>query len=273
LRKKIRGNKQTETMQKEIIRAIIVEDEENSRENLKNLLRTNCPHVEIIAEAESIVTAIAVINKHKADIDLAFLDVNLNDGEIFMLLNILGQIDFDIIFVSAYPASAHLGYKYSALDFLPKPIDEENLKQAVDRSGTRKENKTKERLEILQNSLGSNQSMPERITISSMESFDFVYLKDIVRMEGQDNYTVLFLTSGEKVASSKTIRVYEDMLANKNFFRVHKSHIINIEHMKKFMRGEGGGVIMADGKEIEVSRRRRPLLIEFLKKLNQDFTA
>lgn len=255
-------------MQKEIIRAIIVEDEENSRQNLIALLKNHCPNVQILAEAESIVQAVATINKHRNEIDLAFLDVKLSDGEIFMLLDLLEKIDFDIIFISAYKDSAHMGYKYSAIDFIPKPIDVESLKNAVERSRSRLDNKTSERLDVLRQTIDDN---IDKITISAMDSFHFVKLQEIVRMEGQDNYTIIFLKSGERLTSSKTIKVYEELLMQKNFFRVHKSHIINLEHMKKFMKVDGGSVIMIDGKEIDVSRRRRPFLIEFLKKQNPDF--
>jgi two-component system, LytTR family, response regulator len=255
-------------MQKEIIRAIIVEDEENSRQNLIALLQNNCPNVQILAQAESIVQAVATINKHRSEIDLAFLDVKLSDGEIFMLLDLLEKIDFDIIFISAYKDSAHMGYKYSAIDFIPKPIDVESLKNAVERSRSRLENKTNERLDVLRQTIDDD---IDKITISTMDSFHFVKLNEIVRMEGHDNYTFVFLKDGERLTSSRTIKVYEELLMQKNFFRVHKSHIINVEHMKKFMKGDGGSVIMADGKEIDVSRRRRPFLIDFLKKQNPDF--
>lgn len=257
-------------MQKEIIRAIIVEDEENSRQNLITLLEKHCPQVQIIAIAESISQAVDVITKHKANIDLAFLDIQLADGVIFTLLDLIGAQDFDIIFISAYKEFLQKGYKYSAIDFIPKPIDIETLKLAVDRSSKLKENKIKQRLEILNNTI-QNQGNVDKITISSMDSFHFLNLKEIIRLEGHDNYTIVFLETGERLTASKTIKVFEDLLMDKNFFRVHKSHIINVLHMKKFMKGESGSVVMSDTKEIEVSRRRKPLLIDFLKKQNPDF--
>jgi two-component system, LytTR family, response regulator len=253
-------------MNREKLRAIIVEDEENSRENLKNLLQNNDLPVEILGEADSIKEAMQLITKHRDSIDLAFLDVQIADGTIFTLLDFIEEIKFDIIFISAYKDTAHMGYKYSAIDFLPKPIDEENLKSAVERSYNRKQNKTKERLDVFKDAM--NNPNPDRITITSMDSFDFVNLKDIVRLEGFNNYTVLYLTNGDKVTASKNIKVFEDMLPQKNFFRVHKSHIINTEYLRKFIKGEAGTVQMADGKSIDVSRRRRPLLIDFLRKQN-----
>ncbi len=257
-------------MHKDIIKAIIIEDEENSRKNLIQLLQAHCPKVQIVAEAESIGQAVEVITKHRHEIDLAFLDIQLSDGVIFTLLDLLGNVDFDIIFISAYDQFLQKGYKYSAIDFLSKPIDIEALKLAVDRSAKHSENKTSQRLEVLNQSVQSQGNI-DRITISAMDSYHFLYLKDIIRLEGHDNYTVIFLESGERLTSSKTIKVFEDLLADKNFFRVHKSHIINVDHMKKFMKSDGGAIVTTDNKEIVVSRRRKPMLIDFLKKLNPDF--
>jgi two-component system, LytTR family, response regulator len=252
-----------------VLRAFIIEDEEKGRENLMGLLQNNCPTVEVIGYAESISQALKQFKKPTFHIDVAFLDIQLTDGTVFQLLEALKEIEFDIIFISAYGELAWQGFKYSAIDFIPKPIDTEALKAAVSRVQPRVKAQTRERLEVLSQTL-INPNSVERISISALDSIYFVSLKEIIRLEAQDNYTNIYLTSGEKITTSKTMRVYEDMLEHRNFFRIHKTHIINVNYIRKFMKGDGGYVIMDDGIKIEVSRRRRPIFIEFLKTLNNE---
>jgi two-component system LytT family response regulator len=252
-----------------VLRAFIIEDEEKGRENLMGLLNKHCPEVEVVGYAESVSQAIKTFNKPSFHIDVAFLDIQLTDGTIFELLESLKEIEFDIIFISAYAELAWQGFKYSAIDFIPKPIDNEALKSAVSRVQPRIKAKTKERLEVLTHTL-NNPNNIERISISALDSIYFVSLKEIIRLEAQDNYTHIYLSTGDKITTSKTMKIYEDMLENKNFFRIHKTHIINVNFIRKFMKGDGGYVIMDDGIQIDVSRRRRPIFIEFLKTLNND---
>ena len=252
-----------------MLRAFIIEDEVKGRENLMGLLEKNCPTIEVVGYAESISQALKQFKKPSFHIDVAFLDIQLSDGMVFQLLEALKEIEFDIIFISAYAELAWQGFKYSAIDFIPKPIDTEALKSAVSRVQPRVKAQTRERLEVLSQTL-NNPNTVERISISALDSIYFVSLKEIIRLEAQDNYTHIFLSTGEKITTSKTIRVYEDMLEQRNFFRIHKTHIINVNFIRKFMKGDGGYVIMDDGIQIDVSRRRRPIFIEFLKTLNNE---
>jgi two-component system, LytTR family, response regulator len=252
-----------------VLRAFIIEDEEKGRENLMGSLAKHCPEVEVIGYAESISQALKQFKKPSFHIDVAFLDIELSDGMVFELLEELKEIEFDIIFISAFAELAWKGFKYSAIDYIPKPIDSEALKSAVSRVQPRVKAKTRERLEVFNQTI-TNPNNVERISISALDSIYFVSLKEIIRLEAQDNYTHIYLSTGEKITSSKTMRVYEDMLEHRNFFRIHKTHIINVNFIRKFMKGDGGYVIMDDGIQIDVSRRRRPIFIEFLKTLNNE---
>ncbi len=250
------------------MRAFIIEDEEKGRKNLSSLLEKHCPDIQVCGFAESVAEATPIFSTPGFNIDVAFLDIQLSDGTVFQLLESLKVIDFDIIFISAYAELAYRGFKYSAIDFIPKPIDIEALKSAVSRIKPRT-GKTKERLEVLSQTI-NNPNNVERISIPAIDSIYFVSLKDMLRLEAEDNYTHIFLKNGEKITTSKTIKIYEDMLEKKNFFRIHKSHIINVNSIKRFVKGDGGYVLMDDGKQIDVSRRRRPVFIEFLKNLNNE---
>lgn len=251
------------------MKAFIIEDEEKGRKNLIGMLEKHCPNVEVVGFAESISEAKKIFKKPNFQIDVAFLDIQLTDGNVFELLESLNEIEFDIIFISAFAELAWQGFKYSAIDFVPKPIDIEGLKTAVSRVRPRVKAKTRERLEVLSQTI-NNPNTVERISISALDSIYFVSLREIIRLEAQDNYTHIFLNGGEKIVTTKTIKTYEDMFENRNFFRIHKGHIINVNYIRKFMKGDGGYVIMDDGMQIDVSRRRRPIFIEFLKNLNND---
>jgi two-component system, LytTR family, response regulator len=247
--------------------ALIIEDEEKGRINLRNHLEKHCPHVQIIAEAESIQEGLEKINSPGFEVDLAFLDIDLPDGLVFSMLNQLDHIPFDIIFVTAFEKFAIQAFKYSAIDFITKPIDYEALIDAVNRVRPREQRNTKGRMDVLNESYGNSPNL-DRISISTDKGYYVVSLKDITRLEGMDNYTVIYFASGEKVTSSKTLKLFEDLLSQKHFFRVHKKYVINLNFIQRYMKGDNAHIIMNDGEVIEISRRRRPMFMEILKKMN-----
>ena len=247
--------------------ALIIEDEEKGRINLRNHLEKHCPHVKIIAEAESIQEGLEKINSPGFEVDLAFLDIDLPDGLVFSMLNQLDTIPFDIIFVTAFEKFAIQAFKYSAIDFITKPIDYEALIDAVNRVRPHEQRNTKSRMDVLNDSY-SNSPALDRISISTDKGYYVVNLKDIMRLEGSDNYTIIYFSSGEKVTSSKTLKLFEDLLSQKHFFRVHKKYVINLNFITRYMKGDNAHIIMTDGEIIEISRRRRPMFMEILKKMN-----
>lgn len=248
-----------------MIRAIIVEDEVRGLTNLKSMLRDHCPQVSVSGEAGTLEDAAAVIKENSGAIDLAFLDINLPDGQIFELLDRIKPLPFNVIFVTAFDQFAVKAFEYASIGYILKPIDPHALAAAVDRIRPQDTDRLDERIEMFQQNLSANKF--DKITISAIDGLYFLALVDILRIEADDNYSHIFTTLGQRFTVSKTIKYYEDLLRGDNFFRVHKTHIINLNYMTKFVKGDGGYVVMNDKKEIVVSRRRRPAFMDRMRKL------
>ncbi len=250
------------------IKAIIIEDEVNGLTNLKNLLARYCEDVEVVGEATSIERGMALLKKEELKPDVAFLDISLPDGLVFQLLNELSPISFEVIFVTAYEEYAIKACEYSSIGYILKPIDPDLLREAVARIGLRQPEQMQRRLDLFQQHL-NNPNAFTKMSIAALDGIYFVNIKDIVRFEAEDNYTHIFLNTGERITASKTIKAYEDLLAPYNFYRVHKRHVINLNYMRKFVKGDGGYLIMDDDIKIEVSRRRRPAFMEKMRLLQE----
>ena len=248
-----------------MIKSIIVEDEVRGLTNLKAMLRQHCPQVSIEGEAGTLEDAEILVGSLKGQIDLAFLDINLPDGQIFELLDKLRPLSFNVIFVTAFDQYAIKAFEYASIGYILKPIDPHALAAAVERIKPQDAERLDERLEMVQQNLGANRF--DKITISAIDGLYFLALTDILRIEADDNYSHIYTTEGQRFTVSKTIKYYEDLLRGDNFFRVHKSHIINLNYMTKFVKGDGGYVVMNDEKEIVVSRRRRPAFMERMRTL------
>lgn len=249
-----------------ILNAVIIEDERNGLINLKHLLAEHCEEVEVIGEADGVESGLKLFNEDDIMPDVAFLDINLQDGKVFQLLNQLPSIDFDVIFVTAYDQFAMKACEYSSIGYILKPIDPDKLIEAVARVRPRLQGRTEERLQIMQQYTSHPNSF-EKMSIAALDGIHFVKIRDIIRFEAEDNYTHIFLDGGGRITASKTIKAYEDMLSPFNFYRVHKRHVINMNYMKKFVKGDGGYLIMDDDARIEVSRRRRPAFMTQLRVL------
>jgi two-component system LytT family response regulator len=253
-------------------RALIIEDEPESVENLRSLLKTYCPEVEVISTGGSNADLIKLASEDSGNqYDVAFLDVMLPDGLIFQGLNQLDEISFDIIFVTAFDKYALTAFDFSAIDYVLKPIEPVDLQRAVSRISLNKSGRTtKERLEVLQQNYAPNNTNPfEKIGISAVEGIHFIRLTDIVRLEAEDNYTHFFVASGEKITTAKTIKTYEDVLTRFNFLRVHKKNIVNMNYMKKFSKDEGY-LELENLEKIEVSRRKRPVIMDAMRRMYGD---
>jgi len=251
-----------------VIKAVIVEDELHGLNNLKNLLAAHCEDVEVVGAASNIAEGVELLGSDGVQPNLAFLDISLPDGLVFKMLNQLRPINFEVIFVTAYENYAIQACEYASIGYILKPIDPDALKEAVMRSMQRRQSEIDRRLEIF-TSHYSNPNSFKKMSISGVDGIYFVNIQDIVRFEAEDNYTHIHMDNGDRITASKTIKSYEEMLAPFNFYRVHKRHVINLNFMKKFIKGEGGKVVMEDTLEIEVSRRRRPQFMEQLRRLQQ----
>lgn len=251
-------------------RALLIEDEPEGLANLQNLLHKHCPDVDIVATGGSNADLLRLTADDKDNqYDVAFLDIDLPDGLVFRGLEQMDEIPFDIIFVTAYNQYALTAFDFSAIDYVLKPIEADDLRRAVSRARlNQKTANTKERIDLLQQNYSTNTPNAfEKIGISGLDGVHFVRLSEIVRLEAEDNYTHFILKAGGKVTASKTIKAYEDTLVRMNFVRVHKKHIVNMNFMKTYIKGEGGYLKLENGDTIEVSRRKKSALMECVRRL------
>lgn len=245
-----------------MVRTIIVDDEEDARVTLSNYLNTYCKTVEIIAVADSVSSGLAAIESHKPD--LVMLDVRLSPGSGFDILEQVPEINFEVIFVSAYDEYAMKAIRFSALDYLLKPVDIDDLKVAIEKvSGKQPPDSRKIQYEIFKENLNSLNEQFGRIVLPTLEGFVVVEVKTIVRCEADRNYTQIFFLNGKKAVIPRTLKVYEELLSNLGFFRVHQSHLINLQQVVEYKRRKKGGIaILKDDNEIPVSESRKDAFMQ-----------
>jgi two-component system LytT family response regulator len=248
-----------------MVPAIIVDDEINGRENLANLIFKFCPDIQITGMASSVDDAIEMIKNRNPE--LVFLDIEMPFKNGFDLLEMVNPITFDVIFTTAFDHYAVRAIKFSALDYLLKPIDIEELKQSVAKLLQKKAAKesSAKNFELLLSNLKVRNKL-QKIAVPTLDGLVFINIMDIIRCEADDNYTRIFIVNSDALLVSRTLKDYEDMLSGMNFFRIHHANLINLQHVKKYIRGEGGFVVLSDNISVEVSRRRKN---EFLKLLGQ----
>jgi two-component system, LytTR family, response regulator len=246
-----------------MIKAIIVEDEKMSRETLRRMLEKYCPTVEVVAEADGYRKGVEEIRKHHPDV--IFLDIQMPDGSGFRLLEELDEIDFEIIFTTAFDQFAIKAIKYSALDYLLKPIIPQDLEEAVMRVEKKKAEKArKKNLELTPENLRTLEERDQKIVLSTAEMIHVIRVDDIIRCESDNYYTYFYFVDGRKLLVSKTLKENEELLSQFNFIRPHKSHLINIKYIKSYIRQEGGYILMNDGTRIPVSRRKKDKIMEII---------
>ena len=246
-----------------MIKAIIIEDEKKSQEALKQLLQKYCPEISVYDSAENVKEGIELARKLKPE--LIFLDVMMPDGSGFDVLEKIRDQQFDLIFTTASEKFAVKAIKYSALDYLLKPIDSEELKSAVKKVLDRKNNLPSEQnLASLLENIKKSDEQYSKITLPTGHAYEIVSIKDIIRCEANDNYTNVYMAGGKKFLVSGTLKHYEDLLPSADFVRVHHSHLVNMSHVVRFLKEDGGYAVMSDGNKVEVSRRKKD---DFMKKL------
>ncbi len=220
------------------IRAIIVEDEKSNRENLAKILGEYCSSVEIVALCSSAVEGRKAISELQPD--LVFLDIEMPGGNGFSMLESLAEINFEVIFVTAFDHYGIKAVKFCALDYLLKPIDLLELTQAVEKVEQRLAEKSENlRMKTMLSNKKSKLSTP-KIAIPLADKIEFVEVSSIVRCEGDGNYTNFFLKNGEKIIASKTLKEFDELLSDYNFLRVHQSHLINLNEVKSYIKTDGG---------------------------------
>ena len=241
-----------------MIRAVIIDDEEEGRNTVNNILTQYCDAIHVVGQADGVSKGKELIISKQPDI--VFLDIQMTDGTGFDLLEQLPKVEFRVIFVTAYDQYALKAIKYSALDYILKPIDPQQLIDAVNKFKVLESNFHIMAEQI--KTLFGFKSGFEKIALPTSEGLRFVRVEDIIRCESDNNYTNFFLKNGEKILVTKTLKDYEETLSDSNFIRIHQSHLINLNYVERYIKGEGGSVIMSDGSEVEVSRRRKEAFLD-----------
>jgi two-component system LytT family response regulator len=250
-----------------MIRTIIIDDEPRGINSLKKMIEVNCPELRIVAECQDAKHALESIKLH--DPQLIFLDIAMPGKSGLDMLNELKEIRFEIIFVSAHSQYSIKAFHFSAVDYLLKPVDETLLIHAVQRAATRIGTHTGSgNIDALFYNLQKIHKPEDmKLCISTLKGFQVIHLSDILYCEAVSSYTIFHMKNGQQITASRSIIDYELMLEDNFFCRVHKSYIINLTHVVEYKKGEGGTVLLTNGKEVEVSRRKKEIFLTRIKEL------
>jgi two-component system, LytTR family, response regulator len=246
-----------------MINTIIIDDEVKSRETIREMLRIYCANVKVVAQAGDVKSGILAIRKYNPE--LVLLDIRMPDGTGFDLLRQLPDIESKIVFITAYEEYAIKAFKFSAIDYVLKPIDPDELKAAIDKADAslEKENISGRISTFFQHYDNDVPGQRKQIALRNAESIYRVYIDDIVSYEAEKNYTMFHISDGERITVSHSIKEYDDILLGMNFIRLHQSHTINLKHLKRFDR-DVLEVVMSDNSKIPVSHRRKDDLMRML---------
>lgn len=246
-----------------MIKSIIVDDEKNGAEVLQFLIQENCSNVQIVAMEHSVDSAISSIQKHKPD--LVFMDIEMPTGTGFDVIQHTSEVGYETIFITAYEHYAIKAFKTNAIDYLLKPVDIDELVNAVKNAEKRISTSNKNNNVAIESLILSAIQKNKKISIPSQEGILWVDLDDIIRFEADSNYTHVYIKNKKKIMVAKTLKSFEDQLPNSIFCRIHSAHLINLNEIEKYIKGDGGVVVLKDNTNVPVSRANKA---ELLAKLN-----
>ena len=249
-----------------MIKTIIIDDEGKARETIRNMLQTYCSDLDVVGTAGSVKEGLKLLESTSAD--LVFLDIKMGDGTGFDLLRKLKKVNFFLIFITAFEEFAIRAIKFSALDYILKPLDPDQLINAVDKAkdAIEKENISL-RLEALYENLDGLNSKSKKIVLKTTSSVHIVNITDIIRCESEKNYTHFYTTDGDEITVSKTLKEFSEMLVDYGFYRIHQSHLVNLMHVKRYDKAEGGNLVMDNNSIVPVSYRKKEDLMKLFKSL------
>jgi two-component system LytT family response regulator len=246
----------------QVLKAILVDDELNSLQNLQFKIREYCPNVKVVAQTQNPEEAIRLIQQHKPDV--IFLDIEMPRMSGFKMLEQIPEVDFEVIFITAYNHYAINAIRISAFDYLVKPVAIEDLQQTTDRLGNFNLKKTRERADILKHNLANPRSQEDHIAIPTNDGLEFIQIKQIIRIESSSNYSKLILQNGHHLLVTRQLKDFEELLQDYRFYRVHHSHLVNLNFIAKYVRGDGGQITMRNGDIIDVSRRKKEVFLKLI---------
>lgn len=238
-----------------MLKSIIVDDEAKSGESLRILIEDFCDDVKVCAICKTVNEGIAAIREHKPDVVL--LDIQMQRETGFDLLERLGEVNFEVIFTTAHSEYAIKAFRFSAIDYLLKPIDLEELKNSLLKVSKKLSQGMTARLQQLMRNLKETSGENYKLALPTSDGLFFVKVSSIVYCEASSNYTEIFTDDGRKHVVSRTLKEYDEMLSEYNFYRIHNSYLINLNAVKKYIRGEGGSVVMITGQSLDVSKRKK----------------
>ncbi|MDH3247062.1 MAG: LytTR family DNA-binding domain-containing protein [Saprospiraceae bacterium] len=242
------------------MKTILVDDEENSLDILEIELKEYCPQVEIVAKCKSGREAIAAV--HEFNPDVVFLDIEMPQMNGFEVLKNLEDQEFDVIFVTAYDQFALKAFEFSAVDYLLKPIVKERLIAAVEKVSSLAETSiSAEQLNMLMTNFQSYWQSQPRVALPTSEGLEFVSVDQIIYAQSESNYCWIFFEDGSKIFLSKTLKDLEGLLAKHGFIRIHQSYLINTDFIKRYVRGQGGYIILSNGAKVPVSRSKKEVIL------------
>lgn len=245
-----------------MISIAVIDDESKARETIINILALSTEIPKIIGEADSVEAGFELITRHHPD--LVLLDINLIDGTGFDLLKKFDNINFKVIFITAHEEHAIKAFKFSALDYILKPITAGELLNAVEKAAALKQN---EETELKLSTFLSNLDKIKKIVLKTAESIHIVNVKNIIRCEADINYTTFYLDNGQKLLVSKTLKEFDEMLDSSGFYRTHQSHLVNLDHILRYEKLEGGHLVMNDDSIVPVSSRKKDELFKLFEKM------
>ncbi|HET7119101.1 MAG TPA: LytTR family DNA-binding domain-containing protein [Hanamia sp.] len=244
----------------EPLKAILVDDELPSLQNLQQKLGEFCPDISVVAMARKPEEAIQLIEHHQPDV--IFLDIEMPRMNGFKMLEEIKEKNFDIVFITAYNHYAIDAIRISAFDYLVKPVAIKDLQNSVNRLINNHRHQMPEKIDVLRHNLSNSRTQNDKITIVTNEGVDFYEINQIIRIESSSNYSKIHFKDGKVLLVTKLLKDFEEILTPYRFYRIHNSHLINLSYIKKYLRGDGGQVIMQNDEIIDVARRKKE---EFLK--------
>ena len=248
------------------IRTIVIDDEDKLRKMLIDILKKYCQNIEIIGEAANVTDGVEIVKQLLPD--LIFLDINMPDGTGFDLLSQVKDINFKLIFVTAYEEYAVKAIKFSALDYILKPIDFDEVILAIDKArDIINQEAYNTKLDSLLSNIESPSKENKKIALNTSSNIYIVNVGDIIRCESDKNYTTFYLDTGKKLVVSRTIKEFDELLSSYDFFRTHKSHLVNIAYIKQYEKRDGGYIVLKDDSTVPVSLRKKEQLIKLFESL------